>query len=79
MDASNNNNSDEAPLSNWFAEVVELRRRAQEYRKRAQGTHFSREHLVQLMAQQNDCWDLNSVASSTVRALDLETPAAGLR
>ena len=25
-----------APLANWFAEVLELRRRANEYKKRAQ-------------------------------------------
>ncbi|XP_005097853.1 nuclear protein MDM1 isoform X2 [Aplysia californica] len=76
---NNNNASEEAPLSNWFAEVLELRRRAQEYRKRAQGTHFSREHLVQLMAKQNECWDLHSDGSSTVRALNLETSGAHLR
>ncbi|GFR79250.1 nuclear protein MDM1 [Elysia marginata] len=87
----NNNNVEERedapPLSNWFAEVIELRRRAAEYRKRAQGTHFSREHLVQLMARQNQCWDLASqdsgsgdggVNSDNLLALDLHTrPPAG--
>ncbi|GFO21284.1 nuclear protein mdm1 [Plakobranchus ocellatus] len=98
MDQNNNNNNNNnsnnnaaekeaPPLSNWFAEVIELRRRAAEYRRRAQGTHFSREHLVQLMAQQNQCWDLASVngsnteekfASSNIQALDLHTrPPAG--
>ena len=73
-----NNNAVEKPLSNWFAEVLELRRRAKEYSKRARGTHFSREHLVQLMAQQNQCWDISSARSSTLSALNLETPAAGI-
>ncbi|XP_033745457.1 nuclear protein MDM1-like isoform X2 [Pecten maximus] len=66
-------------LSNWFAEVIELRRKAQEYRKRAQGTHFSREHAVQLMAQQADAWDVQSSARSghsTLSALSLEIGSA---
>lgn len=71
---------DSAPaLSNWFAEVIELRRRAAEYKKRAQGTHFSREHLVQLIAQQNQAWDNLSTArsgSSTLSALSLESGAS---
>lgn len=67
------------PLNTWFAEVVELRRRAEEYRKRAQGTHFSREHLVQLMAKQTDIWDVDSQVSETVKALDLETPKMNKR
>lgn len=71
---------DSAPaLSNWFAEVIELRRKAAEYKKRAQGTHFSREHLVQLIAQQNQAWDNLSTArsgSSTLSALSLESGAS---
>ncbi|OWF51431.1 nuclear protein MDM1-like isoform X2 [Mizuhopecten yessoensis] len=66
-------------LSNWFAEVIELRRKAQEYRKRAQGTHFSREHAVQLLAQQTEAWDVQSSARSghsTLSALSLETGSA---
>ena len=66
-------------LSNWFAEVIELRRKAAEYKKRAQGTHFSREHLVQLIAQQNQAWDnLSSTRSgtSTLSALSLESGAS---
>ena len=94
QNSSNNNNNNNAegkdeatPLSNWFAEVIELRRRAAEYRKRAQGTHFSREHLVQLMARQNQCWDLatqdsgssdRGLNSDNLLALDLHTrPPAG--
>ena len=68
------------PLANWFAEVIELRRRANEYKRRAQGTHFSREHLVQLLAKQTDFWDVDS--SSSARSLDalaLEPPKAAER
>ncbi|KAL8575486.1 hypothetical protein ACOMHN_013037 [Nucella lapillus] len=69
--------------ANWFAEVLELRRRASEYKRRAQGTHFSREHLVQLLAQQAGYWDVDSACSSRVSSLDalaLEPakPAAGM-
>ncbi|KAK7493951.1 hypothetical protein BaRGS_00014833 [Batillaria attramentaria] len=61
------------PLSNWFAEVLELRRRANEYKRRAQGTHFSREHLAQLLAQQAGYWDIDSARSAaTLDALALE-------
>ena len=72
------NGADEATpvLSNWFAEVVELRKKAQEYKKRAQGTHFSREHCVQLMAKQADMWDLDTERTSTLSALSLETGSA---
>ena len=36
-----------------------------------QGTHFSREHLVQLLAQQTDFWDVDSTCSSSrAAALD---------
>ncbi|XP_076448116.1 LOW QUALITY PROTEIN: nuclear protein MDM1-like [Babylonia areolata] len=67
----------------WFAEVLELRRRANEYKRRAQGTHFSRQHLVQLLAQQTGYWDADSARSSRVSSLDalaLEParPAAGV-
>ena len=63
-------------LSNWFAEVIELRRKAMEYRQRAQGTHFSREHLVQLMAKQNDLWEASTAtarSNGTLSALSLES------
>ncbi|XP_046564745.1 nuclear protein MDM1-like isoform X2 [Haliotis rubra] len=66
---------EEPPLKSWFAEVLELRRKANEYKKRAQGTHFSREHLVQLMAKQAGFWDIptaRSSSSSTLSALSLE-------
>ncbi|XP_060067868.1 nuclear protein MDM1-like [Ylistrum balloti] len=72
-------NTEGPSLSNWFAEVIELRRKAQEYRKRAQGTHFSREHAVQLMAQQAEAWDVQSSVRSghsTLSALSLETGSA---
>ncbi|XP_070559452.1 nuclear protein MDM1-like isoform X2 [Ptychodera flava] len=50
---------------NWFKEVVELRKKAQEYQKRARGTHFSREHLAQLLAQQAKLWDQESETSTS--------------
>ena len=50
-------------------QVLELRQRAEDYRKRAQGTHFSREHLAQILAQQARLWDESSTATSTVSSL----------
>ncbi|XP_064633110.1 nuclear protein MDM1-like isoform X2 [Lineus longissimus] len=59
--------------SSWFQEVLELRRRALEYRKRAYGTHFSRSHVGQLMAKNADMWDTASESTRTVTAMSLET------
>ena len=59
--------------SSWYSEVVELRKRADEYKRRGQGTHFSRQHLAQLMARQAEMWDTASM-SSVLSALSLEPP-----
>ena len=59
--------------SSWYSEVLELRRRAEEYKRRAQGTHFLRSHLGQLYAKQAELWDTAS-SSSVVSALSLESP-----
>uniref|UniRef100_A0A8C9DE74 Nuclear protein MDM1 n=1 Tax=Prolemur simus TaxID=1328070 RepID=A0A8C9DE74_PROSS len=61
----------------WYAEVKELREKAEFYRKRVQGTHFSRDHLNQILSDNNHCWDVSSTTSSertissNIRALDL--------
>ncbi|CAH1265832.1 MDM1 [Branchiostoma lanceolatum] len=54
----------------WYNEVMELRKKADDYRRRSHGTHFSRDHLLQLMARQNEMWD-QSESESTVSALSL--------
>ncbi|EPY77440.1 hypothetical protein CB1_001262016 [Camelus ferus] len=61
----------------WYAEVKELREKAEFYRKRVQGTHFSRDHLNQILSDNNCYWDVSSTTSSegtissNIRALDL--------
>ncbi|CAI9574532.1 unnamed protein product [Staurois parvus] len=61
----------------WVAEVKELREKAEYYRHRAQGTHFSRDHLNQIMSTNNKFWDVSSTLSSeedmsnNIKALDL--------
>ncbi|XP_006886135.1 PREDICTED: nuclear protein MDM1 isoform X2 [Elephantulus edwardii] len=61
----------------WYAEVKELREKAEFYRKRVLGTHFSRDHLNQILSDNNYCWDVSSTTSSegtissNIRALDL--------
>uniref|UniRef100_W5NH31 Nuclear protein MDM1 n=1 Tax=Lepisosteus oculatus TaxID=7918 RepID=W5NH31_LEPOC len=64
-------------------EVKELRERAEAYKKRAWGTHFSREHLSQILSEQNRLWEVNSsstvtedTVSDTVNALDLASKYA---
>ncbi|MGH0138415.1 UNVERIFIED_CONTAM: hypothetical protein FKN15_045069 [Acipenser sinensis] len=61
----------------WYNEVKELREMAEAYKKRAQGTHFSREHLNQILSEKNRFWEVSSSltleesASDDIRALDL--------
>nr|XP_060633474.1 nuclear protein MDM1 isoform X3 [Anolis sagrei ordinatus] len=58
-------------------QVKELREKAEAYRQRVRGTHFSRDHLNQILSENNRLWDLSSnssaedVISNNVRALDL--------
>ncbi|XP_058273618.1 nuclear protein MDM1 isoform X2 [Hemibagrus wyckioides] len=66
-------------------EVRELREKAEAYRKRAWGTHFSRQHLSQILSEQNCLWeassgsspstltddDIHSTSSPIIEALDL--------
>ena len=54
----------------WYAEVLELRRSADEYKKRARGTHFSREHLAQLYAKNAELWD--TVSNSALNSVESE-------
>jgi hypothetical protein len=49
--------------ADWYAEVLELRQHANEYRRRAHGTHFSRDHLAQLCARNAELWDTVSNSS----------------
>ncbi|KAA0720940.1 Nuclear protein MDM1 [Triplophysa tibetana] len=46
-------------------EVQELHERAEAYRKRARGTHFSRQHFNQIMSEHNWMWEPSSGTSST--------------
>ncbi|XP_064175753.1 nuclear protein MDM1 isoform X2 [Anguilla rostrata] len=62
------------------AEAQELREKAEAYRRRAWGTHFSRDHLNQILSEQNRLWEASTASdtgtersstSSTIHALDL--------
>ncbi|NXK71583.1 MDM1 protein, partial [Amazona guildingii] len=63
--------------SMWYMEVKELRERAKAHRQRVEGTHFSRDHLNQILSDNNSLWDVSSNSSSeesisnNIRALDL--------
>uniref|UniRef100_A0A8D2IN81 Nuclear protein MDM1 n=1 Tax=Varanus komodoensis TaxID=61221 RepID=A0A8D2IN81_VARKO len=62
-------------LNSW--NVKELREKAEAYRQRIRGTHFSREHLNQILSDNNRLWDVSSdssteeTISNNVKALDL--------
>ncbi|KAG1953097.1 nuclear protein MDM1 isoform X3 [Pimephales promelas] len=46
-------------------EVQELREKAEAYRKRAWGTHFSRQHLNQILSDHNWMWEPSNGSSSS--------------
>ena len=53
--------------------MLELRQKANEYKRRALGTHFSRQHTAQLYApRQAALWDGASDSASVISALNLE-------
>lgn len=60
-----------------MSQVKELREKAEAYKRRARGTHFSRDHLTQILSEQNKLWDVSSTSESeesvseSVKALDL--------
>ncbi|XP_059361101.1 nuclear protein MDM1-like [Carassius carassius] len=47
----------------WYHEIQELREKAEAYRKRAWGTHFSRQHLNQILSEHNWMWEPSSGTS----------------
>ncbi|CAM4564814.1 unnamed protein product [Leuciscus chuanchicus] len=50
-------------------EVRELREKAEAYRKRARGTHFSRQHLNQILSDHNWMWEpSNGTSSSSIES-----------
>ncbi|XP_056603509.1 nuclear protein MDM1 isoform X2 [Triplophysa dalaica] len=69
----------------WYREVQELQERAEAYRKRARGTHFSRQHFNQIMSENNWMWEPSNGTSSSpsvisensspiIEGLDLASP-----
>ncbi|KAL4660277.1 nuclear protein MDM1 isoform X1 [Arapaima gigas] len=59
-------------------QVRELRQKAEAYRKRAWGTHFSRDHLSQILSEYNRLWEASTMSSEehrshTLHPLDLES------
>uniref|UniRef100_A0A8C7K7G9 Nuclear protein MDM1 n=1 Tax=Oncorhynchus kisutch TaxID=8019 RepID=A0A8C7K7G9_ONCKI len=60
-------------------EVRELRKKAEAYRQRAWGTHFSRLHLNQILSDQNQLWEASTPSSSNLRrpTTDAESPLLG--
>ncbi|CAH8477364.1 unnamed protein product [Heterobilharzia americana] len=47
----------------WYQEILKLREKADEYRKRDRESHFSREHLAQLDSNSVGYWDPSSTES----------------
>ena len=49
-----------ASADEWYTRVQQLRREADDYKRRGQQTHFSREHLAQLATRNAQLWDVVS-------------------
>ena len=47
-------------VDEWYSQVQQLRREAEDYKRRGQQTHFSRHHLAQLSARNAQLWDVVS-------------------
>uniref|UniRef100_A0A8C9VA82 Nuclear protein MDM1 n=1 Tax=Scleropages formosus TaxID=113540 RepID=A0A8C9VA82_SCLFO len=47
-------------------QVRELREKAEAYRKRAWGTHFSRDHLSQILSEHNQLWEASTTSSAVM-------------
>uniref|UniRef100_A0A8C9SKZ0 Nuclear protein MDM1 n=1 Tax=Scleropages formosus TaxID=113540 RepID=A0A8C9SKZ0_SCLFO len=54
-----------APDMSGF-QVRELREKAEAYRKRAWGTHFSRDHLSQILSEHNQLWEASTTSSAVM-------------
>lgn len=52
------------PNANWYKEVVELRKKAGEYKQRGWGTELAPEHISELYNKQLEVWDQVSRRSS---------------
>lgn len=49
--------SDNSGKGDWYSEVLDLRRKAAEYRRRAQNTHFCADHMAQLLSDETQLWE----------------------
>lgn len=52
------------PNSSWYKEVIELRKKAGEYKHRGWGTELAPEHIHELYNKQSEVWDQVSRRSS---------------
>jgi hypothetical protein len=55
--------------TDWFKNITELRRKAEEYKKRSHGINFSSQHFAQLTGTDLSAWELESKTSDTTENL----------
>ena len=70
VDNNSNNVADETHQrqhlgDSWFDYILELRKKADEYRNRGFGINFSRDHLAQIRSKNLRYWDESSLDSIT--------------
>ena len=62
-------------VDEWYSQVKQLRRDAEDYKRRGQQTHFSREHLAQLSARNAQLWDIVSNHRSSLLYMSVSLSA----
>jgi hypothetical protein len=61
-------NQDAKQPSEWFKNIIELRKKAEEYKKRTYGLNFSSEHMAQVKSNNLSYWDIQSTDSDSEKS-----------
>lgn len=61
-------NQDAKEPSEWFKNIIELRKKAEEYKKRTYGLNFSSEHMAQVKSNNLSYWDIQSTDSDSEKS-----------
>jgi hypothetical protein len=61
-------NQDAKQPSEWFKNIIELRKKAEEYKKRTYGLNFSSDHMAQVKSNNLSYWDIQSTDSDSEKS-----------
>ena len=63
VEVNQKSNQEAKEPSEWFKNIIELRKKADEYKKRTYGLNFSSEHMAQVKSKNLSYWDVQSIDS----------------